>query len=75
MNLWKFAAVKTLHLWKGKVNMEPKTYKVTKIDGDYAHLVNIENGEDMLIARALIPEESDEGTTLYWENFTYTVVE
>lgn len=55
--------------------MEPKTYKVTKIDGDYAHLLNVENNEEMLIARAFIPEESDEGTVLYWENFVYTVVE
>ena len=57
------------------VYMEPKDYRVTRIDGDYAHLINIEDGEDMLIARALIPEESDEGTLLHWENFMYTVVE
>lgn len=55
--------------------MEPKTYKVTKIDGDYAHLLNIDTNEDLLIARALIPEEADEGTTLYWENFVYTVID
>lgn len=57
------------------VYMEPKDYRVTRIDGDYAHLINIEDGEEMLIARALIPEESDEGTLLHWENFMYTVVE
>ena len=39
--------------------MEPRTYKVTKIDGDYAHL----------------PDETDEGTMLHWENFIYTVIE
>lgn len=55
--------------------MEPKTYKVTKIDGDYAHLFDVDTGEDMLIARALIPEESDEGTVLSWENFEYSVIE
>jgi translation elongation factor P/translation initiation factor 5A len=54
--------------------MEPKTYKVTKIDGDYAHLMNVETGEDLLVARALLPEETDEGVTLYWENFVYTVL-
>lgn len=53
--------------------MEPKDYKVTKIDGDYAHLENIQTGEDMLIARALIPEDADEGDILHWENFVYTI--
>lgn len=54
--------------------MESITYKVERIDGDYAHLVNVKNGEEMLIARALIPEEADEGDTLLWENFTYTIL-
>ena len=40
--------------------MEPRTYKVTKIDGDYAHLLNVDTGEDLL---------------LHWENFIYTVIE
>lgn len=31
--------------------MEPRTYKVTKIDGDYAHLLNVDTGEDLLMAR------------------------
>ncbi len=35
--------------------MEPKDYKITRIDGDYAHMLNLESGEEMLIARALIP--------------------
>jgi len=51
--------------------MEPRTYKVTKIDGDYAHLLNVDTGEDLLMARALLPE----GTMLHWENFIYTVIE
>ncbi|MGN1134185.1 MAG: hypothetical protein ACI4RN_07010 [Oscillospiraceae bacterium] len=55
--------------------MEPKDYIVTKIDGDYAHLKNLDDGEDMLIARALIPEEADEGTKLHWENFIYYIVD
>ena len=37
--------------------MEPRTYKVTKIDGDYAHLLNVDTGEDLLMARALLPDE------------------
>ncbi|MBQ8965714.1 hypothetical protein [Ruminococcus sp.] len=54
--------------------MGPITYKVTRIDGDYAHLMNVETGEDLLVAMALLPEETDEGMTLLWENFTYTVI-
>ena len=49
--------------------MEPRTYKVTKIDGDYAHLLNVDTGEDLLMARALLPDETDEGTMLHWEKF------
>ncbi len=54
--------------------MEPKDYIVDKIDGEYAHLKNLADGEIMLIARALIPEESDEGTILHWESFIYSVI-
>lgn len=54
--------------------MEPKDYVVEKIDGDYAHLKNLADGEMMLIARALIPEEADEGVKLHWENFEYTII-
>lgn len=53
--------------------MEPKDYLVEKLDGDYAHLKNLANGEIMLIARALIPEESNEGMILHWENFEYSL--
>ena len=55
--------------------MNPKDYIVEKIDGDYAHLKNLEDGEIMLIARALIPEEADEKTHLHWENFEYTITD
>lgn len=55
--------------------MESRIYKVTKIDGDYAHLLDVKTGEDVLVARALLPEETDEGITLRWENFIYTVEE
>ena len=54
--------------------MEPKDYIVDKIDGEYAHLKNLADGEIMLIARALILEESDEGTILHWENFIYSLI-
>lgn len=55
--------------------MEPRTYKVARIDGDYAHLVNADTGEELLVAMALLPDETDEGMRLHWENFEYTVEE
>ncbi|MBP3271996.1 MAG: hypothetical protein J6M17_07180 [Ruminococcus sp.] len=55
--------------------MEPKNYKVIRIDGDYAVLINESNSEELLVARALLPEETDEGTRLHWEALEYTVIE
>ena len=56
--------------------MEPKEYLVIKIDGDYAQLVPVDHPEEEPnpVARALLPMETDEGTQLLWENFTYTVI-
>ncbi len=54
--------------------MNPVKYLVTKIDGDYAHLENVETKEDLLVAMALLPDDTDEGVYLLWENFTYTVI-
>ena len=55
--------------------MEPKDYIVERIDGDYAHLKDLASGEVLLIARALIPEESDEGTILHYDALTYSVTD
>lgn len=56
--------------------MGPYYYIVEKIDGDYAVLVrtDIKCDDKLLIARALIPPECDEGTSLLWENFEYTII-
>lgn len=53
--------------------LEPKDYKVIRLDGDYAVLKELKSGEEMLIARALLPDETDEGSLLHWENLVYTV--
>ena len=57
--------------------MGPYEYLVEKIDGDYAFLrrTDIESDDRMQVARALLPEETDEGTRLRWENLCYTVRE
>lgn len=56
--------------------MERIEYLVKRIDGDYAHLVRTddESGEEILVARALLPEETDEGTRIAYEMFTYSII-
>lgn len=55
--------------------MGPYRYRVDKIDGDYAWLIrtDIESDEPMQVAMALLPMETDEGTSLIWENFSYRI--
>lgn len=57
--------------------METWHYKVIRIDGDYAHLMrtDIEDNEDKLVARALLPDEIREGSILKYEMFTYEIEE
>ena len=50
--------------------MGPKHYIVIKIEGEYATLT--ETGDELFIAMALLPEETDIGVKLLWENLTYT---
>ena len=49
-------------------------YEVIQIDGDYAHLRNLDRPEDelKLVARALLPQEIQEGSRLHYECFEYT---
>lgn len=51
-------------------------YQVTVIDGDYAHLlrIDIEGEETKLVARALLPDNINEGTRLSYENFEYNIL-
>lgn len=52
--------------------MGPKHYIVIKIEGEYATLKDSETGDELFIAMALLPEETDIGVKLLWENLTYT---
>lgn len=56
--------------------MGPYEYVVEKIDGDYAVLrrADVQSEDTVLVARALLPEEIDEGTRLLWENLEYSVI-
>lgn len=51
--------------------MQKIIYKVTLIDGDYAVLES--DGVKNRIARALLPYDIEEGDTVIYENFEYTI--
>lgn len=48
-------------------------YIVEQLDGDYAHLRREDVPEEplKLVARALLPAETEEGCRLHYENFEY----
>ena len=54
--------------------MEPKDYIVSKIEGEYATLRDINSSDELFIAMALLPPNIDVGTRLHYEMLTYTVV-
>ena len=57
-------------------NMDLRYYVVARIDGDYAFLrrTDVEDTELLQVARALLPEEIDEGTALKYEFLQYEIV-
>ncbi len=57
--------------------METRYYEVARIDGDYAYLKRTDKIEDELfiVARALLPEEIDEGTKLKYEFLQYEIID
>ena len=56
--------------------METRYYVVASIDGDYAWLRRTDEREDelLIVARALLPEDIDEGTNLKYEMLQYEIV-
>ncbi len=56
--------------------METIYYLVGSIDGDYANLIRIddEQAEPKLVARALLPEEIQEGSRLKYEMLEYSII-
>ena len=54
--------------------MEPKDYTVSKIEGEYATLKDINTGDELFIAMALLPLGTDVGTKLHYEMLEYTIV-
>ena len=56
--------------------MDERTYVVARIDGDYAFLrrTDAEETELLQVARALLPEEIDEGTALKYAFLQYEIL-
>ena len=57
--------------------METMYFEVVSIDGDYANLKRTDAPSDDLriVARALLPEEFNEGSRLRYEMFEYMLQE
>ena len=54
--------------------MEAKDYIVSKIEGEYATLTDVETGGELFIAMALLPAGIDVGVKLHYELFEYSIV-
>lgn len=57
--------------------LETAYYQVLRIDGDYAILqrLNEPDAEEILVARALLPDEIRDGTKLVRELLEYSIME
>ena len=55
--------------------MERKEYSISKIEGEYAYLLDKKSGEELFIAMALLPFGVDIGTSLAYENFEFTILD
>ena len=53
--------------------MEPLYSTVKTINGDYAYMVS-DTGVDNQVAMFLLPEGTDVGSRLLWENFEWSLV-
>lgn len=54
--------------------MEPKDYIIIKIEGEYATLRESDGTNELFIAMALLPQGSDVGTRLHFENLEYSII-
>ena len=52
--------------------MEPVYYTVDRIDGDYAYMTSDEGVENQ-VAMFLLPDGTDVGSRLLWENFEWSL--
>lgn len=54
--------------------MEPRDYILDRIDGEYAYLKDIDSGNEIFIALALLPMGADVGSRIHFEMLEYTLV-
>lgn len=54
--------------------MEPKDYILDRIDGEYAYLKDVESGNEIFIALALLPIGADVGSRIHFEMLEYTLI-
>lgn len=54
--------------------MEPKDYILDRVEGEYAYLKDIETGNEIFIAMALLPNGADIGSKIHREMFEYTLL-
>lgn len=54
--------------------MEPVYYTVDSINGDYAYMTS-DDGVENQVAMFLLPEGTDVGSRLLWENLSWDLVE
>ena len=54
--------------------MEPKDYILTKIEGEYAYIKDIESGNEVFIALALLPMGATIGSKIHCEMLEYTLI-
>ena len=54
--------------------METRYYIVTKIEGEYATLCELDTKDEIFIALFLLPEGTDIGTKLKYEMLEYEII-
>lgn len=53
---------------------EPRDYILDRIDGEYAYLKDIDSGNEIFIALALLPPGADVGSRIHFEMLEYTLI-
>lgn len=58
------------------MDLTSRVYRVNRIDGDYAYLLqeDLEQAEEKCVARALLPAEISEGSRLLYECLQYELL-
>ncbi len=54
--------------------MDGYDYVLLIIEGEYATLKRVDNGEEMFIAMALLPPGVDVGNRVHYENFEFSLI-